>query len=64
MFSNTEDEDIEMVRVVAQAIHQEMDRGNRTGDRSIERLALAAILAMTRWARSHPRRKNDNGMVH
>jgi hypothetical protein len=64
MFRNSEEEDLEMVRFVAEEIHREMGRQLREDDRSVARLALVAILAMTRWAKLHPPAANGNDRVH
>lgn len=54
MFDNTEAEDIEMARFVAEAIDGGITRQSRTAGRSMNLIALAAILALVRWAQAHP----------
>lgn len=69
MFNNTEEEDREMVYAVADAIREEIDRQIKDGPggpRGLDDLAIVAIMAMVRWARSHPvpRWFNDNERTH
>lgn len=64
MFDNTEEEDLEMVYFVADAIREEVDRQISARCGGTHAIAIAAIMAMVRWARTHPLQVNNKERRH
>lgn len=60
MFDNTEKQDLEMVGAVAEAIQEEIDRQVRTHSGTVDMVALVAIVAMVRWARTRSNHANSH----